>query len=630
MITGYQRQHRKSILYQNIDGSDPQTTDQYTKLISNVAGRGAIHEQFSKACELAAVSGMVMLQPYLDFSGDDQAQGELKLKVWEYNAFLVDPYFREPDMSDAQFVWCQEYISKKEAEDRFPDKLENIAPMAGTPQRYGSFYFLPENYNMARNDLMVLSYVWYKWKKKKKRLYSASRNQFFDFAGGEDNLEQILYNIPDMQEVTVEVPCWKLAVVLNEQLMFQGDNPLGFDGCPFIPVFWNYEPHINYYDLRVRSLIRTMRDPQFLFNYKVITNNDIVSATINAGWKRKIGAVANEDNLKKSGQGWDVIVNDGYEMTDVEKIMPSGVPESDLALAQQMDDLIWKTAGINLENWSGQNDAQISSLTLLMKQAANLMVFQKYFDQWDYSLKLLGEKLLQIGLNNWNAEKVKLLIGEDPSPFFYSRVFSKFNTVVEEGLLTSTQKNLQAQQMLEINERFGREVLPPSMIIKDMNLQGKAEIMQFLQQQEQQMQATQSEETNIKHVFEEAKLKELYSKAVANIARAREDHSRSESNLGLYEERLSMIERNRALSLKEKQAALTSLLENIQMYGEIETNYHENKLNLEEDKIRVEEEMEKRDVERRTQANKFLEQVMGGMPQQMQPEPTGQQEQGML
>ena len=153
---------------------------------------------------------------------------------------------------------------------------------------------------MARNDLLVLSYVWYKWKKKKKRLYSHTRKQFFDIAKDAD-LEMILGQIPDLEEVTVDVPCWKLAVVLNDQLMFQGENPLGFDGCPFVPVFWNYDPHINYYDLRVRSLVRTMRDPQFLFNYKVITNNDITSATINAGWKRKIGAVANEDNLKKSG-----------------------------------------------------------------------------------------------------------------------------------------------------------------------------------------------------------------------------------------------------------------------------------------------------------------------------------------
>ncbi len=526
-------------------------------------------------------------------------------------------------MSDAQFIWCQEYISKKEAEERFPDKLQNIAPMAGTPQRYGSFYFLPENYNMARNDLMVLSYVWYKWKTKKKRLYSDKRKQFFDFAGGDEQMSQIMQAIPDLEEVTVEVPCWKLAVVLNEQLMFQGDNPIGDIGAPMIPVFWNYEPHINYYDLRVRSLIRTMRDPQFLFNYKVITNNDIVSATINAGWKRKVGAVANEDNLKKSGQGWDVIINEGYEMTDCEKLIPSAVPQSDLELAQQMDDLIWKTAGINLENWAGQNDKQISTLTQMMKMAANLMVFQKYFDQWDYSLKLVGDKLLNVALNNWNAEKVSLMIGEEASPFFFSRIFSKFSTVVEEADLTPTQQNLQAQQMMEINERFGREVFPPSKIIPKLNITGKGEIIPWLEQQEQQMQAVQGEETNIKHAFEEAKLRELYSKAAANIARAREDHSRSESNLGLYEERLSMIERNRAMSLKEKQNALTIMLENIQRFGEMETQLKQGELESINYQQVIEEEMEKNDVEKRTGANKFLAEIMGGgmqPPRQQQPQ----------
>ncbi len=616
MITGYERQHRKNFSYVPSEGADPQTTDQYTRLITHCANAGDIHEQKSKAKELAAISGMVLMQPFLDYTGDDPAQGQLKVKIWEYNAFLADPYFRNPDMSDAQFVWCQEYISKQEAQNRFPDKLKEIIPMAGTPQRYGSFYFLPENYNMARNDLMVLSYVWYKWKRKKKRLYSERRNQFFDFAGGEEQLDQILYNIPDLEEVNVETPCWKLAVVLNEQLMFQGDNPLGFDGCPFIPYYWNYEPHINYYDLRVRGLVRTMRDPQFLYNYKIITNNDITAATINAGWKRKIGAVANEDNLKKSGQGWDVIINEGYEMTDVEKIIPSGVPESDMALAQQMGDLIFATSGINLENWSGQQDKQISSLTLLMKQAANLMVFQKYFDQWDFSDKLLGERLLQIVQNNWNAAKVSLLIGEDPSPYFYSRIFSKFQVVVEESDLTPTQQNLQAQQMMDMNQAFGREVFSPSQIIPKLNITGKAEVIQILQQQEQMAQAAQQEAQNIQHAVEDAKLKELYSRAAANIASAREDHSRSESNLGLYEERLSMIERNRAMTLKEKQSALKELLESIQLYGKIETEYAENKLKMDESQILSEEEMEKQDVHRRTEANKFVEQIMRQMPSQ--------------
>lgn len=617
LVTGYQRQHRKSIQYLPTAKTDSFTTDQYTRVIGNTCNQNGIYEQFSRGCEQAAITGLVLLQPYLDYTLGDPAQGDLKVKLWEYNSFLVDPYARELDFSDAQFIWCQEYISKKEAEERFRDKLEKIAPMAGTPQRYGSFYFLPENYNMARNDLLVLSYVWYKWKRKKKQLYSRSRNQFFDFAGGESQLEVILYGIEDFEVVEIEVPTWKLAVVLNDQLMYQGDNPLGFDDCPFVPCLWNYEPHNNYYDLRVRGLVRTMRDSNYLLNRRIIINHDISEATINAGWKRKVGAVANEDNLKKSGQGWDIIVNEGYELTDVEKIIPSAVPQSDMALADQLQQLIFSTSGINMENWSAQDSPNASSLTTMLKQAANLMVLQKYFDQWDLALKTLGDKLLKICLNNWNASKVSLIIGEEPSPYFYSRIFAKYQIEVQEGILTPTQRNMQAQQLLDINQTFGREVFPPSFVIKNMNLSGKDEALKFLQQQEMQMAAQQQELTSIQHAFEEAKLKELMSKAANNIAMAKERYGRYESNVGLLEERISEISKNRSLSVKAKMEAIQTLVDTIAKYGEVETALKAADIQSFQYQDKYMEDNEKTQAHRESLANEFASKITGGMMQGM-------------
>lgn len=450
-------------------------------------------------------------------------------------------------------------------------------------------------------------------------LYSHQLNQFFDFAENENNIDPILQMIPDLELVNHEIPTWKLAVVLNDQLMFQGNNPLGFDECPFVPYFWNYEPHINYYDLRCRGLVRTMRDSNYLLNRRIIINHDISEATINAGWMRKVGAVANEDNLKKSGQGWDVIINEGYEMTDVQKIMPSAVPESDMALADQLRSLIFGTSGVDLENWSAQNDKQASSLTTMLKQAANLMVLQKYFDQWDYADKLLGDRLLKIGINNWNAEKVKMIIGEEPSPLFYSKVFAKYNTLVQEADLTPTQQNLQAQQMLEINQTFGREVFSPSMIIPKLNITGKAEIIQILQQQEQQAAAVQSEATNLQHAMQEVQLKELMSRSVANIAAAKERIGRADSNIGLLEERLSEISKNQSLSTKSKMEALEKLVDVIAKYGEIETSLkmHEiQSLNVEE---AMREDQERYKAKATSDANKFMQQIMSGaQPQQQQ------------
>src|SRR5690606_12475320 len=96
--------------------------------------------------------------------------------------------------------------------------------------------------------------------------------------------------------------------------------------CPFIPVFWNYDPHITQPDLRVRSLVRCMRDVQFLMNRRIILNHDISESSVNTGHIYKEDAVANPEVLKKSGQGHDIIIKTGYEVTDVQKIIPNAVP----------------------------------------------------------------------------------------------------------------------------------------------------------------------------------------------------------------------------------------------------------------------------------------------------------------
>jgi len=614
MVTGYQRQHRKSINYIPSEGADPHTTDQYTRLITHVNNVEGINEAFSRGCELSAVSGMVLAQPYLDYTGDDPAQGQMKLKIWEYNSFLTDGFARQPDFSDASVIWTQEYITSREARERFSDQEIRATPMRQSPSKYGNFYFLPENYNMDRSDLMVVSYLWYKWKRKKKRLYSQQRNQFFDFGGGQEQLDQILYNIPDLQVVEVDTPTWKLAVILNDQLMFQGENPLGFDECPMVPIFWNWDGHIADPNLYVRSLIRTMRSSQFLMNRQIIISHEQKETTINSGWMRTIDAVANEDNLKKGLNGWDIILNEGKVIgQDIQRIEPTQVPQSDFALAERLSGLIYSTSGINLENWSAQEDPKASTLTTLIKQAANLVVLQKYFDQWDYSLKLLGHLQMMIALNNWNASKVGLILGEEPTPHFYSRIFAKYQVIVEEGLNTATQKNMQAQNMMDINQIFGREVFPPSMVIKDMNFSGKAEAMEFLQGQEQQAQAAQQEAQGIAHAFEEAKLKELYSKAVSNIATARERHGRAESNIGLFEERLSMIGRNNSMSAKAKAEALEKLVEVTQKYGELEAHLKMNELQSIEHQEENKEDLAKLDAKRTSMANDFVAQMLAGM-----------------
>jgi len=295
-------------------------------------------------------------------------------------------------------------------------------------------------------------------------------------------------------------------------------------------------------------------------------------------------------------------------------------------LATQMADLVNTVCGINLENWAGQGDKQISALTAMMKQAANLLVFQKYFDQWDYALKLLGEYILEIVLLNWTPEKVAMVIGEEPSPFFYSRVFAKYKTIVTEADLTPTQQNLQAQQMFEINERFGREVFGPSDIIPLLNIQGKAQYVERFKMQEQQQAEMAEQAQLVEQAFNEAKLKEMNTKALSQLAMARERHGRNESNIGLFEERLSEVQKNQSLSTKAKMEAIEKLVDVIAKFGEVETMLATNQI----ERFNVETDMEQMADTRRAKAtaqgNDFMMQIMN----QVNQPPAEQQEMQQL
>jgi len=168
--------------------------------------------------------------------------------------------------------------------------------------------------------------------------------------------------------------------------------------------------------------------------------------------------------------------------------------------------------------------------------------------------------------------------------------------------------------MMDMNQAFGREVFSPSQIIPKLNITGKAEIIQILEQQEQQMQAAQGEAQNLQHAVEDAKLKELYSKAAANIAIAKERHGRAQADVGLYEERLSEITRNRALATRDKMEALSKMVDVTAKLGAIETMVKMQQVENFNNQQSIGEDLEKIDAQRTSEANEFMMQILKDIP----------------
>lgn len=607
MVTGYQRQHRKSINYVPIENSHQRAADDMIKLVTYANNYKGILEKMSQAYEQSAITGLVFVQPFLDYT-DDPINGSLDVKVWSYNSFMCDPYFREPDCSDMNFWWGQQYISKAEAINYFPEKEGLIRTMSGYGNRYGKFYFLPENYNLARNDLLVMSYIWYKSKRNKTMLYNQNDGLSYDFTGTDEELDDMLSKMDFLEPFQVQVPTWKQAVVVNEQMMYLGKNPLGFDECPVIPVMWNYDPHIAQYDLRVRSLVRAMRDSQFLMNRRIILNHEISESSINSGWKRKENSIVNEENLRFAGSGKDLIIKEGYELSDVEKIIPNAVPPSDMQLADQLADLIFKTSGVNQELMGMAHDSE-TGIQEILRQGAGLITLQKYFDQWDMSLKLLGKLEQKIIQNRWKISKVTRILGHEPTPEFLNRMYTKYDVIVTEGLNTAIQQQQQFAQALQLNEMLGG-MLPKKWILKYATIQGKDELSKMVEEQEKQQAEVQKQAMMLEQAQADAKLQNIQASSASLIATARERHGRAESNVGLFEERLSEITQNRSLALKAKMEALEKLIQVAREFGEFETALKAQ--NLQELNLMQQQEEDREKVEARllSESNNFSSNMM--------------------
>src|SRR5690606_6386309 len=89
----------------------------------------------------------------------------------------------------------------------------------------------------------------------------------------------------------------------------------------------------------------------------------------------------------------------------------------------------------------------------MLRQGAGLTTLQLLFDNLDRAQKLLGKIMIDLIQANFAPGKIaKILSGKEPAPQFYNKAFGRYDAVVEEGINTTTQKQMQFAQLLQLRE----------------------------------------------------------------------------------------------------------------------------------------------------------------------------------
>lgn len=560
MISGHQRRTRKSMIAVPIENADNETADQFTKILMWCTQQEGILETISDSFLGALVTGMNLLQVWVDYRSDP-ISGNIKVDNCAYNSFLIDPFFRKTDLSDCNGIWKRSFLTRRECISLLPDKTDEIlgliANASGTG-RDGKFQFAPESYGYAYTNLLTYDEFYYRDYRTQKLLLDAQTGETQEWRGQDDEMLKLFLQMhPQVTMVEQEVPTVRLAIVVQGKVMYDGPQPNGIDSYPFVPVIGYYNAQMPYWPWRVQGVVRNLRDAQYLYNRRRIIELDILESQISSGWVYKENALVNPNDVFLSGQGKGLAIKADAQMTDVQQIQAPQVPPSMIQLSELLAKEVMEISGVNEELLGSAIDDKAGVLSML-RQGAGLTTLQILFDQLDNSQKLLGKLMIDIIQANFTPGKVKkILEGQDPAPQFYNKAFGKYHAAVEDGLNTTTQRQMQFAQMLQLRE--AGVPISTADLLEASTLQGKNKIIENAQKQEQQAAQAQQMQMQVAMEEQQARTQLAQARAIADEGLGAERYSRIRENQALADERRAQAAKDEESALLEKVKALKEL-----------------------------------------------------------------------
>ena len=589
MITGFQRQNRKSTTVIGIDSSDDKTAGQHSKSVFWAQKRAGIDQVFSKAFEAGSVTtGLNLIGLRMDFSSDPSS-GDIKATNVGYSSFLIDPNFRKQDLSDCNCIWRRVWLTKQQAKLYLPGYAREIEKMQPLGNRDGKFPLQAQSYSLSINTLLPVDEYYYLDSREQTVLMDLNTREAIEFNGEDDDLEkqQFLRQYPEVVERKTYVSTVKQAIKINGRLMYEGPTSLGIDPYPFCALIGYHEPDLPFIGARLQGVVRGLRDAQYLYNRRKVIELDILESQVNSGFKYKVDALVDPNDIYLKGQGKGIALQPGAQMTDVEKIPAADLPPNIIQLSEILGREMMEISGVNEELLGAATDDKAGILAKL-RQSAGLITLQKIFDQADASQEHLGRLFLLAIQKNWKAPKVRRVINEEPTPQFFDTAFAKYDCEVVEGVNTSTQRQMALQQAAYLREVL-QIPISSNYLLSLASIEDKDKVIEDVENQEKAMQEKEQKREQIELAALQAQINAKEAEALAatgygleHLSRVRKNEAEAESSKAQAIERHEQAALDKARAIKEIQEMDLAQIERmLKIYAALEPEKPEQSATIE-------------------------------------------------
>ncbi len=572
MIGGYQRDNRLQTVVYAAD-NDPdrgETADQLTTILNWAKNQDRIYEKISDAFDGSNICGMNLIQLWMDFR-EDPENGEIRADRIPFNSFLMDNYWTKQDLSDCDRIWTRKYVTKRQLASLFPDIEKDIPALGkGYAAKDGKFQFLAQNWYQYQQEMYAYDEYWVKDYRETEKVLDTRTGEVIEWSGTRDQFQLLKQFNPNVKIIKASVPTVKWNVLVNNHIIYEEQRPWGLDRFPFAVSLCYHFPEVQNYAYRYQGVVRNIRDSQVELNRRRNRLLDILDAQVQSGLMVKEDALVNPEDAYFQGPGKVLFLKQSANIaTDVAPIPAPPVANGWMELIQTIEKEIMDIVGPEELFAQNMGAKEMTGVLMKLKMGAGLTGLRNIFDRLNQMQMSIGEIALDLILNNFGVGKMTHILGKEPSDLIKASItpenqlmkmassMLKYNCVVEEAEMTATQRQLQFLQALQLKQ-LGVPI-SNKYILEKSTLQGKKEIIEDIEQQEQQ--AAQVQQQQVSQELEQARVltRSLEAKAQSDFAMAEERKATSVQKIALAKQEASQAVHQRASAALDNAKALREL-----------------------------------------------------------------------
>ena len=517
MVCGRQRQHRKATQLLPTQGSSSQTASQATKAIQSAYNNDDTYNTISNCFkEAAGITGLSLMHSWIDYRRDPIC-GDLKTECFSADMVMMDAFWREMDLSDCQFIRTRKYLHKEQVKQMLPGREHDIDLLNDQAYFDTKFTFMPQQYNIRRKGFLAYDEYWHLAERMATFIVDPETYESTEVDFDKEELAALKMRYPDIVVVKSKVPTVHLAIIVNNTCFYDGPNPLGVDFYPFTPFVGYHDLANNNYSYRYQGIIRNIRDPQYLYNYRKQLEMDLLAAQF-SGVDVEEDALIDDSDAFKVGPGKVRFLKKGRLNALVDK-PGAHIDPTNFQVTQLLKEDIQSNAGVTPELLGQAEDSDVG-ITEQLRQGAALTTLQELFDNLDLSQRNAGRLHWALIQKNYTLGKIRRMIEEEPTNEFRDKSFQKYDAVVTNAPLTATTKQLSYLQKYNL-WKDGLPI-PPAMLLEDLVIQDKDKLIAAIEQTQQQQQQQEQQMAQLQMENQKIVNESLQSKAMSDRSLAEE------------------------------------------------------------------------------------------------------------